>query len=816
MTMKFGFKSTLTNQLGAAALLLTALGAGGPVVAWADDGVSPIQAEPAHLDDIIVTARKREESFKDVPVSLTVLTNAVLERYDLSSLEKIAAGTPQFTVARASNGSSASLSMRGIGSSFTSIGIEQSVAVVVDGVYYGQGRIINEGFFDIKRVELLKGPQALFFGKNGSAGVVSVVSADPSQKFESYVKVAYETKARQPIYEGMVSGALSDTFSARLAVRGSTMSRGYVENVATAQNFGYIDVATGNTASTIATPADKYGPDEDSLAGRLTLMYTPTDSIKNITKLSANKTKTGNGSWNYIVYDCPSAGAPTPCGRDFVNAMNNLPAAAAATFPLSGSGGDLHNDYDSLQVTNNTQFDFKQWNLNTTLNYQRFKNIFSIDADYYSSPTSTTYANQRDKYDAYSGEVRAQTGFSGPLNFLVGGLYQKTKLESFQAAILAGIINSAAPLPENLFESFDKYSNTDGETASVFAQGTWKINEQWEFAAGARYTHETKKSDFEHRYVNPALAGLFVQGTLIKADQSWNNVSPEATLSWKATDDVTLYGAYKTGYKSGGFSNSAILTVNTTAANFQFNPEKPKGFELGMKSQLLDRTLNLVVTLYDYKFKDLQLEVFNSSLVAFNAGNAGSATTRGIETEVEWLPRMVSGLTLSASLNYNEAKYEDFANAPCYAGETIAQGCTLDPVLAGVTHQDLTGKPTAVAPKITGNLGINWETEIPNGKVVLSGNARYSDSYNISQYNNPRTIQASYVMLDAAAKVELGDGGWEFGVIGRNLTNKFVLTGTLDVVGGGSGTGTAAGVPANQAGLVTLPRTVQLQVTKRF
>lgn len=801
------------SQGASAAFAVVAGLLGGSMSAGAQE--APSSEVPAHLDEIIVTARKREESFQDVPVAMTVLTAPLLARYDLSSLEKIAAATPSFTVARASNGSAASLSIRGVGSSFTSIGIEQSVAVIVDGVYYGQGRIINEGFYDIKQVELLKGPQALFFGKNGSAGVVSVTSADPTQKFESYLRVGYETKARQPIYEAMASGGLTDTLSARVAVRASTMSQGYVRSVAAPENFGYVDVATGNTGSTVATPADNWGPDEDSYSGRLTLRYAPTDSIKNDLKIGGNKTKTANASWNYIVYDCPSAGAPVPCGRDFVNSMNNLPASVASTFPWTNSGGVLHNDYDSLQVTDTAHFDFKQWNLTSTLNSQRFKNVFSIDADYYSSPTSTTWANQEDKYRAYSAEVRAQTTLDEPVNFLIGGLYQKTRLESAQAAILAGIENTAAPLPENTFESFNKVSNTDGRTFSAFGQVTWKIDDHWTVDAGARFTHETKSSDFQHPYVNPALAGLFVQGKLITADQSWNNVSPEATVRWKPIDQVTLYAAYKTGYKSGGFSNTAILTVNTTAQNFQFGPEKPRGFEIGAKSQLLDRTLSTSFTFYDYKFRDLQLEVFNSSLVSFTAGNAGSARTRGVEAEVEWLPPVVKGLTLNATLNFNQAKYEDFANAPCYAGETIAQGCSLDPARPGVSFQNLTGTATAVAPKVTGALGFNWELPIAGGKLMLSSNARYSDSYNISQYNNPRTIQPSYVMWDAAAKLEIGDG-WEFGVIGRNLSNKFVLTGTLDVVGGGSGTGTAAGVPANQAGLVMLPRTVLIQLGKRF
>src|SRR5579885_554696 len=122
------------------------------------------------LEQVIVTARKRAENIQNVPVAVTALSAEQLDRQALTSIEKIAATTPQLQVVRGSSGSGADLSLRGIGSSFTSIGIEQSVAVNIDGVYYGQGRIINEGFFDMKQVEILKGPQALFFGKNATAG----------------------------------------------------------------------------------------------------------------------------------------------------------------------------------------------------------------------------------------------------------------------------------------------------------------------------------------------------------------------------------------------------------------------------------------------------------------------------------------------------------------------------------------------------------------------------------------------------------------------------------------------------------------------
>lgn len=177
-----------------------------PQDAAPQDAAAQDSASSGGLQDIVVTARKRQESVQDVPVAVTALSAEMVQRQDLTSIEKIAARTPNLNVGRASNGSGAQLTLRGIGSSSTSIGIEQSVAIVVDGVYYGQGRIINEGFFDLGRVEILKGPQALFFGKNATAGVISLTTADPTATPEFKARAGYEFKAEQAQIELVGSG----------------------------------------------------------------------------------------------------------------------------------------------------------------------------------------------------------------------------------------------------------------------------------------------------------------------------------------------------------------------------------------------------------------------------------------------------------------------------------------------------------------------------------------------------------------------------------------------------------------------------------
>ena len=164
--------------------------------------------------------------------------------------------------------------------------------------------------------------------------------------------------------------------------------------------------------------------------------------------------------------------------------------------------------------------------------------------------------------------------------------------------------------------------------------------------------------------------------------------------------------------------------------------------------------------------------------------------------------------------NYNRARYANYL-APCFAGQSIVEGCTL--TSNGVPFQSLDGKPTSNAPKWTGNLAVNYETGLGGGLATAIGfNARYSSAYLASPFNNTLARQGSYVSLDASFRIKTADDRYELALIGRNLTNRFIINGTLDIVGTGSGTGTNNAVRADQAGLVGSPRTVQVQATFRF
>ena len=787
------------------------------------------------LEEIIVTARKREESVQDIPVSVTALSPEQIQRADLTSLEKVAAMTPQLTIARAATGSGASLSIRGVGAGFTSVGVEQSVAVIVDGAYYGQGRIINEAFFDLARIEVLKGPQALFFGKNATAGVISLTTADPTDTFQVSGRAGYEFRSENAYGEFVVSGPLSDTFGARLALRGSKMWGGYFKNAAGPRAYMPLDVADFSVKNYPAEPDKSEMPGGTELVGRLTLKFDPSDSFSDTLKISGTRTRGGSVGYNSV----PLCGAglmqsntvPTPCSRTFTIYQNRWPDAFVGSGIRWIRDGNLYNDYDSYAINNTLTYDFGDVTLTNVTNFNRHKYQFNMD--YTFEAGGDIWVAERSTFRAFSNETRLLTGFDGPVNLLAGAYYQKTKRVFGQGVAFAGLVDTSQPSEFAPLAS-TKDSYTKGETISAYGQMIWEIVPQVELTAGVRYTHETKDSYFEQIYSNSLLQsfGSFIANYPVYRKQTFNNWSPDVTLTWKPSADITIYGAYKTGYKSGGFSNGSILNqadIDAGAPNIDFEGEKAQGFEAGIKTILMNRQLRLNVGVYRYTYKGLQIDYLNPFTVSFSTENAGSSRSQGVELDFEFAPRGVPGLTVRGTANYNKSQYVNFLG-PCFSGQTYGEGCIYvdraGTIAAAPTPsspstlaflQRLDGKSTAVAPRWTASLGFNYE--IPMGsdlKLGLSADGRYSDKYNASPFDNPVMKQKSYLTLDASLRVGREDGQWEVALIGKNLTNEFYITGGYEIATTGSPPGGLTGTRPDVAGSVALPRTVQLQVSFKY
>ena len=789
----------------------------------------------AEVEEIVVTARAVDESVRDVPVAISAYNEEQLQRFAIRDLEDLAASLGTIEIARISSGSGAQIAIRGISSSPGSLGIEQSVALILDGVYFPQGRSINEGLFDAKQVAVLKGPQALYFGKNASAGAVVVTTNDPGSELEAFGRIAYEIETQTTTGEGVFSTPLGDNWGVRAAVQASKMSDGYLKNIAEPTTYTTFDAASGFTPTPQANggASDTWMPGEEVLSARVTLMGQLGD--RTTLKLKGTYTDFEHNSTNLSEqYDCstlggtPHSNVPDPdnpgflmpvanplggeCLQDRSRGLNPIPPSVAATTPdLNRFGGDLGEAYESWIFTADVETELDSFLIRNILNYHSQKVGWVIDAD--GGASTAVFASEYNQFENFSFESRTATAFDTALNGVLGFYYQSTDRDFRQEVIFAGAENSAAD-PTNRFIAYDKVSFTKGETVSGYGELIWDVSDTFQVTGGARYIWENKDSEFTQPYVNPAFSFLFVQDRVLASDKSYDDIVAELTVRYQPTDTITYYAAYKQGWKSGGFDNGSIdSTLNADpVADITYEPEEVDGVEGGIKGVFLDGALSVDFDVYFYKFKNLQLNFFNATTFAYRTLNAGAAETTGGELQVNWATQ-VEGLTLSAALAYNDATYKEFL-APCYGGQSFADGCDIG--TGALKDQDLSGEPRALAPKWRGNLGFNYRRPVgSNLELGLSGNLKVLDKYTLSEYIT-NAVQDSYALIDASVRLGSADGRWAVAVIGRNLTDEYILTSAADTPSTGGNTGTDRAFQSDRYAFFKLPRTIAFELSVRM
>jgi len=760
-------------RLHSLALFASLLYAASPVQAQeappstpADDGsTSTAPAFSDSVEEVIVTARKRDETLLDVPVAVSAVSATDLNRYAATDLSKIGQMVPQVILAKTGGGGAgASFTIRGLGSSALDAGIEQTVALNVDGLQISRGRLITQSFFDIQQVEVLKGPQALFFGKNSPGGVVSLRTAGPTDEFSGYAKMGYEFEADERFIEGAVGGPISDTLKFRIAARASDMD-GYIKN-----NAGPL---TMPSAPDYENPGAAHSRDpgtQEKLA-RLTVDWTPTDDLDATLKLFASDLS-DNGETGGTELICD--GAPRTldllagvyvtdpygdCSLDGNRTLGSMNAELASAYPWS-NGGKPYTNYNSVLSSLNVNYQFGAMTLTSVTGYWGYKNRF-FDNFGFDSSVAVFGANQ-DKSHSFTEELRLSSDFEGPLNFTAGLYYEDGGRDTVGNGFIAPVGFDSR---NGQFNNWTLLTDNANKAYSGFLQLMWQINPELELSGGARYTHERKELSVGNSYVNDNFAAFGIvapEGQFTDGTFKDNNVSPEATLSWRPTDHSTFYVAYKEGYKSGGFSNPSILSAGQTVDVLRFDSESAEGFEVGAKGEFFNRKLTLTSAIYRYKFDGLQLTSFNPNPPSFTIRNAASARTTGIEAEASLLA--AAGLRLRLAGGYNKAEYLSFEGAPCYAGQTAETGCAAD------NTQDLSGTALVRAPKwnITG--GFTYDHPLNDALMLgLSADANYSGGYWMQENEHPISWQDAFTRVNASIRLYDAFDRWELALIGRNL-----------------------------------------------
>jgi outer membrane receptor protein involved in Fe transport len=804
-TMLFAGVAVLASLPGSAAWAAEA------AAAAPDDSASSAQAGGPASGEIVVTARQRNERLQDVPVAVTAITSAQVRQYGLTSVANIKILAPQISFDRGFTGAGASVSMRGVSSSSLDAGLEQSILVDMDGMPISRGRVFSDALFDLESVDVLKGPQSLFFGKNSPGGVVSLKSAGPTRSFEGYVRGGYEFTARAASVEAAISGPLTDTLGYRVAMIASH-SDGYIHNQ---DQGGVVDlVRSAATGSTFVPAAASRLGAERRIAGRLTLKYSGDSGFDATFKMLVSR-YTGQGLQSFSeVMGCPPSrtqpgtvgGVIDPNGDCKLNNRSSqgwLSPTIIAAWPQVrkyADGKPYSHNYSFLPTLTLSK-DVGGVTLTSVTGYYDYDYVSQGNADATSYSYFWSYSNEKNK-SIYQ-EVRAVSSFDGIINFATGGHFEHNNRDLYVGGANGPVLLDPAT---GRYNSYDNIQSNKSTAYSVFGQLILKPFQGLEIAGGARYTHEQKKLDSRNTYVNPNAVGFKPQGTHITGTNTESNVSPEATITYHPTRDVMVYGAYKTGYLSGGFSNPGTLSAVTTNLTLSYDAEKARGFEVGTKFSAFDHRLSGSLIGYRYIYKGLPLTslvALSATSVTFLTQNAASTITKGVEAEASY---RIGALTLRGSATYNDAHFESFPGAQCYTGQTAALGCLSNAPLPG-TSQDLSGRVLYRAPHWLFTAGGVYQFDLSDSlKMNINADIRTSSSYYTSLNLNPTSRQKGYMALNAGFRISTSDDKLSFAVIGRNLTNRIYGTIGVDKPGGAGETFTVAGEP----------RAVVLQVETRF
>ena len=779
--------------------------------------------------DIVVTARRRSETLNNVPVVVSVVGSAQLANNNATDLSKIGELTPTVIVGAYKSNGGGTIAIRGVSSPANQAGFEQAVSVAIDGVQTSDGRIAQLGMFDVRQVEVLKGPQALLFGKNNTAGVISIKTADPTDQFEVTARATYEFVGDELTTDATISGPVSDGIGVRLALRYRNLD-GWLRNTAKPIANPFFNAATGAPTGAAQLPgtANPRPGDEEVLA-RLTLKG---DIGRNLTfrikSFFGRNNDSGPGTATQNIGPCTGSnpkmyGIADPaadCVVDNRTTIGDLPVAIASTMRGGTADGTA---YGRLTVhTHMLELGWKsgQIAIDSTTGYNNTKYQFFSGLDQTSFSQLAFYNQQRARQ--FSQELRVTSDFTGPINFMAGGFYQSTRLRDTNDTKLN---DGNYRTPANRFVTYEDLGLQTGNTLSAFVQLMLKPSDAVEIAGGARYTRERKTFAKNNLY---GIGTFATQATVYPGSTTIGqleghfqdeNVSPELTLTWRPNTDLTVFGAFRTGFKSGGFGLTTPLQTGTRIGDADFGSETAQGFEAGVKARVLGGRGHLNFAVFGYNFSDLQVNTYDPARVAYTINNAGALRQRGAELEGNF--EVTENFSLHGALAYTHNRYKDFVGQ-CYsyafptgtvrASATAPANCAFVNTTALTLQQNFNGRAPARSPDWAGNAGAELTVPLGGMKLVATGDAFYSSGYFASDTMSASTYQNGFWRLNAGLRVAEADDQWSVALIGRNLTNKYYLLYAADRTGGAS----VPGAFGEQRGVVARGREIALQINGKF
>ncbi|MCB1687730.1 MAG: TonB-dependent receptor [Halioglobus sp.] len=793
--------------------------------------IGPQLARAQMLEEVLVTARKKTESLTDAPLAVSVVDGDLLNREGITNMEQLSGQVPGLQLGRAAL--SSSIYIRGIGSS-TNAGFEQSAGMYVDGIYQPRSRQFTQSLIDLNRIEILRGPQSLLFGKNTVAGAIKVETADPGldEDLGGYILADVEPEYSTARGTAVVSGALSETVAARLALR-YQQTDGYVDNV-------YIDEDVQRADDTI---------------GRLSLVWAPVEQLRVVGKLARTEMH-GKGIEQVNPVADPNLLDETLAGNTMLELVSVAGSIAAFDTPgfqaATGSReykswtGNLDWESHDKEKTTSSQASLRadweadRFTLTSLSGYTNFNFKQRHDVDFH--PGNVVQGSNRESLDFFSQEFRVASDLDGFFNFTAGLYYEDQNLDTGAQAfvdgtlgglvggLLASSLNPALPpVPLSSLGINSLWNGTvlaqldpsvggaligaeqdaiqsrvanqgDNRTTSAFAEFNFELSDTVSFDIGGRWSEDRKKMSKmitlgSGSPANPvlvidsngvptgaldakntelvAVAGsalsIYPSDQKLKLDES--HFDPSYRLRWDALENTMVYLSYSEGYKSGGFNPSPDTSNPDGSAGegTEFKPEEAQAWELGAKSSFWDNRARLAATLFHTRVDDLQVTSWQGT--SFIVGNAASMTSQGMELEGQFA--VSSEWELGGAIAYLDSEFDDYDNAPCTVYQTAEQGPSC--------LQDLGGERGPFAPEWSGVVYASYQRAVWGNHVFkFYTNASYTDDYFLDGDLDPNTRQDSYVKINASVAIAAEGDRWEVSLYGRNLTDETTYTYATD------------------------------------
>ena len=717
-------------------------------------------AEFDGLEEIVVTAQKREQAYTDVPVAVSTYSGEVLDMAQVTEFQDLIQVSPSVTYTQSGGMRGSGINVRGIGTSAFQIGVEPTVSVVIDGITLGRTVQFLTDLNDIERIEVLRGPQGTLFGKNASAGLINIITKRPSDEMEGSIRLTATDDDMFGV-TGQVSGSITDRVRGRLSFFKRDYD-GYSKNA-----FNGDDI-NGDDSWGLRAKLDI------DLSDRTNLYIIADYSRQDRDCCVAPRKDLGFG--RFVAFDYQGINVDDE-NTDVL--VDNEVYADTETWGLS------------VEVTH----EFDNWVFTSLTGYKDFSHETQQDFDPYTGPTygrlvlnSNGSPGNPQEQEQFSQEFRITSTAWDNFDLTAGFFYWDQSLDRYferdvDFCVVPGAGDASLspdPAVTPCFFSLRGFgwmdSQVNFENWAVFGQADWHLSDRWTASLGLRYTEDD--IDFDFVRTSP------VPGFLVGPDFTGSNdvqddaVTGKLAVQFRPTDDMMFFASYAEGYKAPAFDIIFGLGPN------RLDPvpaEESEAWEIGMKAELFDRRLRLGVTAFRTDFQGLQGQAWEPDELVFLLTSAGDARTEGVEIDFTWKP--TTNLLINGGIAWVDATFEDFTGQQCYEGQTAAQGC-----VAGL--QDLSGKDVPNSPDL--KYAIQFRYDIPletSFDMYVAGGYRWQDDALSSITQHPGSEIDSYDVADLSVGAESNDGRWMARIFAKNLMDDFysdLVSVSPAFLGGGS------------------------------